>query len=187
MKKMVLVLVALVALGSLSFAQNKMTIGGNAGLYFPMGDFGEAYGTGFGILPQFEYGLNENMNIIGSIGYVSWGGESYTDPFTGLSVESSLSNIPIAVGGKYYFGTGDMKPYGMANLSMNMMTFSVEILGISGSVSETYMGLVFGGGFEKTLNEKMSLDIGGAFDMIMSEGESSNDLVIKAGIKYNLK
>jgi len=70
---------------------------------------------------------------------------------------------------------------------MNMISATVEMFGISASASETYMGLGFGGGFEKALNEKMSLDIGGAYEMIMSEGESSNDLVIKAGIKYNLK
>lgn len=195
MKRMALVLVALVALGSLSFAQNKMTIGGNIGLYLPMGDWGDAAGTGFGILPQFEYTMNENINLVGNIGYVSWGGESIEMPvfdpvnwtYTTETWEYSYHNIPIMFGAKYYLGKGGIKPYGMANISLNMFGYSVDANGETDSDSETYFGFGFGGGFEKPLNEKMSLDVAGTFESIASEGSSANDLVIKAGIKYNLK
>jgi len=196
MKKLLLVLLAVLAATSMSFAQKgQMTIGGLAGLYVPMGDFGDAAGTGFGILPQFEYKMNENVNLVGNIGYVSWGGKTidmpYYDYYTGTygtqEWEYSYHNIPIMAGAKYYFGNGKLKTYGMANLSMNMFGFTVEFMGESESESETYFGFGFGGGFEKPLNEKMNLDVAAAFESIASEGSSANSLVIKAGIKYFLK
>lgn len=187
MKKLALVLMAVAALGSMSFAQKgAMSIGGGLGLLMPMGDFADVANMGFGILPQFEYSMNEKLNLTGTVGYVSWGGESVTVPYLG-TWEYSFHDIPILAGAKYYFGEGKMKPYGMAKFGMHMFGVSVEVAGVSESESETYFGFDFGGGMEMPINEKMNFDLSGAFQTIMSEGSSSNDIVLFAGIKYLLK
>jgi len=187
MKKLVLVLMAVAVLGSLSFAQKgAMSLGGGLGLFMPMGDFADVANMGFGIIPQFEYTMNEKINLTGNIGYVSWGGESINLGSYG-TWEYSFHDIPILAGAKYYFGEGKMKPYGMAKFGMHMFGVTVKVAGISESASETYFGFDFGGGMEMPINEKMHFDMAGAFQTIMSEGSSSNNLVIFAGIKYLLK
>ncbi len=191
MKKMTLVLVALVALGSLSFAQNKMTIGGDVGLFLPMGDMGEWYSMGFGVCPTFDYAMNENLSITGTIGYVSWGAKEEI-----FGIEYSVSDIPLKAGAKYYFGGGTgIKPYGIGELGFHMLTSKAEgtfsylgyTMEIDESASETKMGLGFGAGFEYPMNEKMALNVLGEYETIMTEGDAFNNFVIKAGIKYNLK
>ncbi|MDQ7798628.1 MAG: outer membrane beta-barrel protein [Candidatus Edwardsbacteria bacterium] len=188
MKKMALVLVALVALGSLSFAQKgAMSIGGDLGLFLPLGDMGEYYSMGFGICPTFDYVMNEKLSLTGTIGYVSWGSKEEVDGW-----EYSFSDIPLKAGAKYYFGGGTgIKPYGIGELGFHMLTASVkgEILGYSfdESASETKLGLGFGAGFEYPMNEKMALNVLGEYETIMTEGDAFNNFVIKAGIKYDLK
>jgi|GEM_PF-669205 len=192
MKKLLLVLVALLAVTSMSFAQKgKMAIGGDLGILMPMGDNADFYSMGFGLCPTFDYMMNEKMAITGTIGYVSWGAKEEI-----LGIEYSISDIPIKAGAKYYFGNGKVKPYGLGELGFHMMSFKAEgtmDLGIYGtyevdeSVSESYLGFAFGGGFEYPMNEKMSLNVLGQYESIMAEGDAFNNFVIKAGIKYNLK
>jgi opacity protein-like surface antigen len=193
MKKLVLILVALVAVGSLSFAQNKMTIGGDLGLFLPNGDAGDWYSMGFGFCPTFDYAMNENLSITGTIGYVSWGAKEEI-----FGIEYSTTDIPLKAGAKYYFGKGSsIKPYGIGELGFHMLTFKSEgtyvdpyygySISLDASASETKLGLGFGAGFEYPMNEKMALNVLGEYETIMTEGDAFNNIVIKAGIKYNLK
>jgi outer membrane protein W len=192
MKKLLLVLLAVLAATSMSFAQKgAMKIGGDLGILLPMGDNADFYSMGFGICPTFDYMMNEKMAITGTIGYVSWGAKEEI-----FGVEYSISDIPIKAGAKYYFGSGKVKPYGLGELGFHMMSFKAEgtmelypgyTYTIDESVSESYLGFAFGGGFEYPMNEKMSLNVLGQYEAIMSEGDAFNNLVIKAGIKYSLK
>jgi opacity protein-like surface antigen len=194
MKKLVIV-VCLLALASLASAQeNKMSIGGLVGIYLPMGDFGDAAGLGFGVLPQFEYKMSPKLNLTGTVGYVMWGGKSvdlgtyYGHPYT---FKYTYHDMPILAGAKYYFGEGKMKPYGLAQLGFHMLgvTVDAEYMGVSASSSEsvTKLGFGIGGGLEMPINDKMNFDANAAYETIMTEGTSSTDIVIKAGIKYFLQ
>ena len=151
-----------------------------------MGDMGDLYSMGFGLCPTFDYMMNEKLAITGTIGYVSWGAKEEVAGF-----EYSFSDIPIKAGAKYYFGGDKLKPYGLGELGFHMLTASVKgtIMGYSfdESASETKLGFAFGGGFEYPLNEKMSLNVLGQYESIMTEGDAFNNLAIKAGIKYSLK
>jgi opacity protein-like surface antigen len=194
MRKITLAVMVMLTMAGIVSAQ-QMSIGGSLGLYMPLGDFGDMAGMGFGVLPQFEYQLNEKVNITGTIGYVSWGGKDIeyqaydyvNDVYYTEKWEYSISNIPILAGAKYYFGQGKTKPYGMATAGLNMFSVSTTIFGMEVSASETYFGFGVGGGMEMPLNEKMNLDFNASYETIASEGESSNDLVFRAGIKYLLK
>ena len=191
MKKMALVLVALVALGSLSFAQKgAMSIGGDVGLFMPTGDMGDLLSMGFGICPTFQYGMNEKLAITGTVGYVMWGAKEEI-----LGLETSFTDMPIKAGAKYYFGEGKMKPYGLGEFGFHMLkanvkgTIDMGWLGtyeVDESVSSTEIGISFGAGFEMPMNEKMDLNVLAQYESIMDE-ESFGNIVIKAGIKYDLK
>lgn len=186
MKKLVLILVAVAALGSMSFAQKgAMTLGGDVGLFLPTGDMGDALSMGFGICPNFAYMMNDKLAITGTTGYVMWGAK---EEIAGL--ETSFTDIPIKGGVKYYFGTEKMKPYVQGEFGLHMLSAKVEgtFLGysIDESTSETEMGFSFGGGFEMPMGEKMNFNVSGQYESIM-EDESFNNLVIKAGLVFKLK
>lgn len=78
MKKLFAVLVlGLLLVGTASaqnfWGQGKMSYGAGAELSLPMGDFGSAVGMGFGGFGNFQYGLNEQMTVLGTLGYSMWG------------------------------------------------------------------------------------------------------------------
>ncbi|MDO9068690.1 MAG: outer membrane beta-barrel protein [Deltaproteobacteria bacterium] len=196
MKKLLLVLLAVLAATSMSFAQKgAMKIGGDLGILLPMGDNADFYSMGFGICPTFDYMMNEKMAITGTIGYVSWGAKEEI-----AGVEYSISDIPLKAGFKYYFSGNKLKPYGLGELGFHMMSFNIEgtyteydpwsgtwiSVPVDMSTSETYLGFAFGGGFEYPMNEKMSLNVLGQYESIMSEGDAFNNLVIKAGLKFGM-
>lgn len=186
MKKLVLVLLAVLAVSTVSFAQKgSMAIGGDLGILLPMGDMGDVLSMGFGICPTFDYMMNEKLALAGTVGYVSWGAK---EEIAGL--ETSFTDIPIKAGAKYYLGAGGMKPYLLGEFGIHMLTASVKgtIMGYSfdESASETDMGFAVGGGMEMPMGEKMKLNFLAQYESIF-EDESFNNLVIKVGIKYALK
>jgi outer membrane protein W len=191
MKKLALVLLAVAALGSMSYAQKgAMSIGGDVGLFMPTGDMGDLLSMGFGICPNFSYMMNEKLAITGTVGYVMWGAKEEI-----MGLEISFTDMPIKAGAKYYFGEGKMKPYGLGEFGFHMLTAKregTEDLGILGtyevdeSSSSTEIGISFGAGFEMPMNEKMALNVLAQYESIMDD-ESFNNIVIKAGIKYDLK
>ncbi len=187
MKKLALVLMAVAALGSLSFAQKgAMAIGGDVGLFLPMGDAGDVYSMGFGVLPNFSYMMSENLALTGTVGYISWGAK---EEIAGW--DYSLSDIPIKAGVKYFFGQGKMKPFVIGEAGLHMISATVKgtILGYSfdESASETDFGFAAGGGIMMPMGEKMDLNLCGEYESIMTEGESTNNLAIRAGLVFKLK
>lgn len=190
MKKLALVLMAVAALGSMSFAQKgAMSLGGDVGLFMPTGDMSDWYSMGFGFCPVFKYMLNDKLGITGTTGYVMWSAKEEI-----MGIEYSASDIPIKGGVKYYFGAAKMKPYVQGEFGLHMVSAKAEgsysIMGytytIDESASETEMGFSFGGGFEMPMGEKMNLNLLAQYESIMEE-ESFNNIVIKAGLVFNLK
>lgn len=190
MKRGLLILLTIAVLGTLSFAQKgTMAIGGDVGLFIPTGDAGDVYSMGFGICPVFKYMLSDKLGLTGTTGYVMWSGKEEI-----MGIEYSASDIPIKGGVKYYFGTGNMKPYVQGEFGLHMVTGKAEgtfsYMGytttINESSSETEMGFSFGGGFEMPMGEKMNLNVLAQYESIMEE-ESFNNIVIKAGLVFNLK
>jgi len=77
MKKLFAVLVVIALVASFASAQDiwgkeKMSAGVGAELSLPMSDWGDAVGIGFGGFGLFQYGLDNNMMLVGQLGYTMW-------------------------------------------------------------------------------------------------------------------
>ncbi|MBK7104687.1 MAG: hypothetical protein IPH62_05335 [Ignavibacteriae bacterium] len=172
MKKTVLILALLsFFVITINAQEGKMHVGGQVGISLPMGDFGDAANMGFGFLGNFYYGINQNIDLTGSVGYTSWG----TD-----ADGASFSNVPIVVGGRYYFQRSSLTPYATAELGVNNLSFTYdsEFFGEYSATSSDF-GLGIGGGFLYALGN-MDLDVNAKINII----SDSNNLTVFAGLRF---
>lgn len=182
MKKLLaLAVLALCLVGTASAQQGAMSVGGGLNLGLPMGDFGNAAGFGIGFLARFQYGLNEQMALAGSIGYISFAEKN--------SISSSA--LPILASARYYFTPGSGRVYGQADLGLTSVSQDVNISfggfgSISGTASSTNFSLGFGGGYEMPLADKWNLDLGLGYNIVLASGGSLSYLGIRAVAMYGL-
>ena len=170
--------------------------------YWKMG-FGGGGGVGFAFSPVVEVGAN--------FAYSSFALDE--DKFlaaAGLTSEiMDLYNISVDISGfdmsameflayvKYTFNTGEskFKPYltstvGMTQLSADEISLEVDVPGhgmisfTQPSQDVTEMTLGFGAGFEYMFGPKAGLWLDGKYMLIMTEGESTAHLPIRAGLKF---
>ncbi len=156
-----------------SYAQKgAMAIGGQLGYHIPSdGD------NGFGFLADFEYMATPDIALCGKIGYTSWVSEKT------LGMDVSMSEIPIKVGGKYFFPmSGSMALFLGAELGLHMFSTSVTYLGYSSSSSSSEVGLALMGGIHLPLSPQIDF-IG---DLKYSFVSDLKYLSISAGILYRL-
>jgi hypothetical protein len=121
MKKLFVVLVAIVLVASFASAQNlwgqgKMSAGGGVELALPMGTWGDVVGIGIGGFGLFQYGITPEILLTGQIGYTSWMEKEVA------TVKSSANALTILAGGKYNFGNNF---YGMVQLGIYSLTQKV--------------------------------------------------------------
>lgn len=178
MKKTLLVLFVLfLFIGNLNAQKGKMQAGGQVGISLPIGTLGDGANLGFGFQGNFLYGLNQTMDLTGSIGYISWG----TD-----SEHISFSSVPVTFGARYYFQRGQLTPYGLAELGIHFTSASYDIPSVnvggfsygggSNSISSSDFGLGLGGGFLYDIGS-IKLDINAKINII----SSFNNIMIMAG------
>lgn len=190
MKKLLFVLFVLLTFAVTTNAQvGKMTVGGNLVLALPMGDFGDAYSMGFGGTATFTYRVIPNLDLTGTLGYLSWG-------YDVENLDGSLGSVPFLVGGRYYFNAGGFKPYVSAELGLHFTSSSVDIpsFNVGGfsfgggeqSASSTDFGFGFGGGVQFPVADKISVDGTLQYNMIATEGSSSGYISVEAGVAYSL-
>ena len=96
MKKLLAVFMVLLLVASVSSAQDiwgsgKMRAGVGGNLLLPSGSWGNLYGLGFGAFGKFEYGLNEDMALQASVGFVTWGEKDNS------GVKTSASAFPAII------------------------------------------------------------------------------------------
>lgn len=105
MKKIFAVLMLAVLLTGAASAQEfwgekKMSWGAGAELSLPMGDWADFVGVGFGGFGKFQYGLNPDMTLIGSLGYTMW-----SEKDQGGGFKTSGSALTFLGGLKYKLAT----------------------------------------------------------------------------------
>lgn len=161
------------------YSNNPMRVGGELGLQLPMGDFGDGANTGFGLSGIFQYDLQPQITVGGTIGYQSWGGK--TDGF-------SWSNIPIMGLVNYKFNTEGLIPFVGAEFGLNMLSVTVDS-GFFGSFSSssTEIGLNLLGGVEQRINENLSWRVNAKYNIVLASGSNLTYLGINAGVMYHLK
>lgn len=182
----------------ISNAQNKMSLGVQAGIAVPMGDFGDAVDLGFGGQGNFVYSVAPNIDITGSLGYLTWSYKLESDVTSG-----SFSSVPLLAGIRYTFPAKGFAPYVMAQLGLHFVSSSIEInydpyyymakgdgTSIVTSTQATYkvsdsstkFGFGLGAGFLLPLSPKLDLDVNATFNNISTDGSSSNYIGIMAGV-----
>jgi len=163
-----------------------MAVGGQLGLGLPMGDFGDSYSTGIGLCGIFHYEVQPNIRLTGTLGYYSFG--VITNSFV---TEGSLKTIPILVGARYNFGTGDFNSYAGAEIGIHMISATIKSVNILGSKestnSETDFGFAPMIGFYYPLSSKMNLDVNLKFVFINGDLISYSHLGLNAGIMIPLE
>lgn len=164
---------------TLSAQDKNMQIGGEVSLAMPMGDFGDAYGTGFGVTGVFTYALNPQLFLTGSIGYISFG-----EKFTGIS----FSTIPLNGGVQYRFNPGEkFQPYVGAETLFFFSSSTVET-GFFGSVSASSTDFGFtplvGAAFPMSQNLEIRANL--KYHIIFTSGSSTGFLGIGGGVHFRI-
>lgn len=190
MKKVLLVLVILSFFAVNTYGQvGKMTVGGNLVLALPMGTFGDLYSTGFGGTATFTYRVIPNLDLTGTLGYISFG-------YDVSNLDGSFSSVPFLVGGRYYFEAGSIKPYVGAELGLHFGSTSVDLPSFSAggfsfgggsqSASSTDFGFGFGGGVQVPVGDKLHVDGTLQYNLIATSGSSSGYISVEAGVAYGI-
>jgi len=179
MKSFKILLISLVLIAGSTFAQKGvMKIEPSVVIAFPPM---EGTNTGFGINGTFFYGINKNIDLTGTLGYITW---SYSD------IDASFSSIPFLFGGRYSFEVeGTITPYAAAELGLQFTSASFTIpdygFGYGGgttSVSSTEFGFGFGGGAYFQVSKSITIDGNLQFNII----GSSNYFAIRAGVIFEI-
>jgi hypothetical protein len=148
MKKLFVVLVAIVLVASFASAQNiwgqgKMSAGVGVELALPMGSVGDLYGIGIGGLGLFQYGLNEEILLTGQVGYTA-----FAEKTVGTA-KYSMSDLIILAGGKYNLSKSVTEGfYGMLQLGIYSVSSKWTSPGIVTAFGTFGGGTVSGSGSE---------------------------------------
>ena len=157
--------------GSIAYAQegfHKMNVG--VDLALPVGDLSNISSIGFGVSGKAYYGLNQEMNITGSLGYLNF-------PYKESDLSGGLSMIPVMFGFDYDFGGFYIEP--KLGLVFTSMKISYSFMGYSSSEthSSTELGIGLGGGYRID-----NLDFGLHFNIV----DNLNYLGLRAAYNFDL-
>jgi hypothetical protein len=189
MKKFTLLMVVAALFSTTAIAQeNRFSIG--AELAMPMGDFADFAGFGFGASLRYEMPLGENLGVMATAGYLTFGKEELDlGPFFG-KFSYQYSMIPIQLGLKYYFMDAQDGFYGALQTGVHLFSAKVEIetpsytdpltglvipgLSLSSTESSTEFGVAPGIGYHLE-----NVDIGLRYQLLFTEGTSTSYLGVR--------
>jgi len=123
-------------------AVGKVSVGVGGFVGIPLGDYGKAIDFGAGALVDVSYGLQQQTDLTARAGFIYL----QTD-----SDSVSLSQIPIWFGARRYVGARSGGLFLQGELGFNRMEASVAAgdFGVSGSDSDTNLGVNLGAGIAK--------------------------------------
>lgn len=181
MKKLLVIVLALVCFTSVSEAQKKkMFISGGAEIALPQGDFGDMFTMGFGATATFEMAFSKQLYGIATAGYIMF---SEDEDVWGSGADVSMGAIPLLAGAKYYFDRKGSGLYVLGQAGFYMWNGSVEVSGVKvWEDTDSDFAVRVGGGYEMPIGKSAVLDIGAFYNMI----EDANNLGIRAAAKFPL-
>ena len=152
---------SLILIGTVSAQKGVMKIEPSLVIAFPQ----SGTNTGFGLNGMFFYGINDNVDITGTLGYISWSYDGFDATFT---------SIPVLFGGRYSFDVeGNITPYGSVELGFHFASTSVDI------PSYNIGGVIYGGTTSSSSTE-FGIGLGGG-----AYFKVGDNLVIDANLQYN--
>jgi hypothetical protein len=153
MKKIYLVLLATALFTSVSFSQKgNNQIGVGADISFPIGDFGDAFKTGFGGYVKGMYGVGTAGQVTLTTGYSSFKAKGSND-----ILKMTINVLPVLAGYRHYFSGLFAEPQiGYGNYTAKIKGED-EDLEIDGKDSEGSFTWAIGGGY--VFNEKLEVSV----------------------------
>jgi hypothetical protein len=185
MKKALLMAALVAFVASSSFAATtaakKMELGVGAGIAVPMGDFGDAYGIGFGGGLSARFLVAPTISVGGALSYNTFGSDVDNGP--------SASAIEILASAKFMMGKGSTKPYilaglGFCNFGVGDYTMHVPGYGDVAVEGGSTTDLEIQPGFGVQFGGKTKFFVEGKYSMVMTEGDSTSFLPITFGLLF---
>jgi len=190
MKKIFAVVVAFALLALMSAgsnAQGKIALSVGGDVLIPMGNFGNAYSTGFGGSVRGQYNITPMFSAGLTTGYYTWSGK--------ILKGVTYKGVPVRAFGKYYFVPESEKVrfYGIAEIGMFFGSVDVPPINTpfgpigGGSASSTDFNFAPGVGVEFGLGSgNTKLDVSARYDVIATSGSSSGSLGARVGVNFGL-
>ena len=150
----------------------KMGLGVEGQFMLPLGDFADGSGPQIGPLVRFGYRVIPALELTARTGYLF--GLSKDQ---GANVSTSVSNIPIWLGARYFFMDAPAGFYGAAELALNLMTVhsSVTVLGQSADASTGFTREGFNLGAGYVISKELPIDIRAQFSMLNLLGKETGE------------
>jgi len=202
MKKVIAISLLLFLFVSISNAQvGKMSVQPDVVIALPIGDFSDFANVGFGATGTFLYRVIDQLDLTGTVGFLTFGTKTPSLPAgtpSGSSIDASGSfrTIPVMFGARYYFVKGAVMPYGAAELGLHFTSSSdIDITYNNGfqtvkqtvpGSSDSNFGFGFGGGAVFQANSNLMLNGELKFNIISTSGNSSNYLSVQGGVLFSL-
>lgn len=179
-----LVIIAFTLLSSTpSYSRGPSTmLGGDVGLAFPTGDFGDAAKTGFGLNGVFTYFLQPDLALTGILGYWSFGAKT-----SGAGYDVSWSIMPLNAGIQYRFQASGWHPFIGAETFLFFSSASVKYLGYSSSESNTDFGFtpLVGGAFK--ISPNLEFRATAKYVIIFTSGSNTTYFSLLGGFHFILQ
>ncbi len=192
MKKLFVTALILFSFISLQAQRNPMSIGVNAEVSIPLGDFSNIASMGFGLNGKFIYGLSDVFETTGSIGFISWTRDVPTiTEVIEASVDGSFTSIPIMAGLRYYFPQRNLMPYATAELGLQIFTTSDYTITISKidtkytGATDVNFGFAFGGGAVYEVSKGFKIDGNLKYNVISAESSLAH-LTLQVGVLFGI-
>ncbi len=145
-------------------AEKKIGVGADVMFVLPLGDFADASGPQIGAVARVGYRVMPALELTGRVGYLHGLSKEQSFSVLGTTITSktSISNIPIWVGARYFFMQPTSGLYGAAEIGANMLSAKAEVGGQSSSSdTETRFGFNVGAGY--VISESLPIDIRAQF------------------------
>jgi hypothetical protein len=164
----------------------KIGIGVEGQFMLPLGDFGDVTGPQIGPLVRFGYRVIPALELTARTGFLFGLSKDQS-----AQVSTSVSNIPIWLGARYFFMEPYAGLYGAAEFALNLMTVhsTVKILGQDASASTGFTREGFNIGAGYVISKELPIDIRAQFSMLNLLGKETGEttqlaLGISAGYTF---
>jgi len=157
----------------------KFKLGLNGGLLYPMEkEEGAKTYLFFGGGISGEYLVKPNIGVGLSAGY-------YGYQLTKVDGEKeTVSIMPVALTGRYYFLTKSIQPYAGVDVGLYTLGDKVTYQGESKSGSKSYFGLAPVVGLQFKLSNTLALDVNTRYNLVFIEGDTGYNIGFNVGVVY---
>jgi len=175
MRKVFLVLASVFALGVANAQSGKNQFGIGLEIGLPMGDFGDAFKTGFGGTVKYLHGVGSAGQVSLTSGYQKFGAKDLPS-----ETSASASIIPILLGYRHNFSGLYLEP----QLGYGIYGYKYDFGGTigSGSDSEGAFTWAIGAGYAM----EQGLDLGVRYQSASKDGSTTSFIGLRVGYNFSL-